>query len=139
MVFSTYDFVFIFLPVVVAVYYFIDSHFPPRAAILWLTLSSFVFYGWWNPKYLVILISSIVANYLLGIYLQNKSSRLFLTLGIIVNLLVLGWYKYSIFVLNNVNLAFDSTFLWKRCFCRLVSPSLPFSKLPGWSTAAAVK
>lgn len=110
MVFSTYDFIFIFLPLVVAVFLLVSQTISHRFAIFWLVLCSLVFYGWWNPKYLVILLGSIIANYFVGIWLQENRNRSLLSAAITANLAVLGWFKYSIFILDNVNALSGSSF-----------------------------
>ena len=72
----------------------------------WLTAASLVFYGWWNPSYVPLLMASIIANYALGGYLMRNRSRAVLLLGIMANILVLVYYKYIWFVASNFDVAF---------------------------------
>ncbi len=72
----------------------------------WLTLASLVFYGWWNPYCVPMLGASIIANYLLGGYLQRNPSRTVLVLGIIANLVPLIYFKYTVFLLTNIDATF---------------------------------
>lgn len=80
----------------------------PEAGLAWLNLCSFFFYGWWNPAYLPLLLGSIVANFYLGKYLSTTKSTTkkqpLLVTGIILNLALLGYFKYTDFALANLNL-----------------------------------
>nr|WP_272914306.1 MBOAT family O-acyltransferase [Ureibacillus xyleni] len=73
-------------------------------------MSSLFFYSWWNVAYLPLLLGSIVFNYFYGKFLSSKSSKLLLSFGIIVNVLVLGYFKYMDFFITNVNFLFSTTF-----------------------------
>ena len=97
MLFHAYEFIFLFLPISVAGFYFLVSR-RIRAAMAWLILCSLFFYGWWNPAYLPLILGSCFVNYGFGRKLQNTPSRLILTLGIGFNLALLGYFKYAVFV-----------------------------------------
>ena len=75
-----------------------------------LVLSSLFFYSWWNIAYLPLIVGSIVFNYYLGLKLSAKSpklpKRVILVFGIFVNLTLLGYFKYSDFLISNVNFIF---------------------------------
>jgi alginate O-acetyltransferase complex protein AlgI len=71
MLFNSYEFVFAFLPLVLLGFYLLGHWGQKRAAITWLVLASLFFYGWWNPPYLILLISSIVWNFVLGGWLSK--------------------------------------------------------------------
>jgi alginate O-acetyltransferase complex protein AlgI len=109
MLFNSYEFLFLFLPITLVVYFLI-AKYGQEAAIGWLVLASLFFYGWWNPVYLILIILSMAVNFgfgeLLGhIYASKKTrtSRLWLTLGITFNLGLLGYFKYINFAVNNIN------------------------------------
>ncbi len=78
-------------------------------------MASIVFYAWGGVSYTLILIISILINYFTGrlidAYRNNNRSRIFLTVGIIINLGFLGVFKYGNFVVENLNLLFQSTSL----------------------------
>ena len=93
MLFNSYVFIFGFLPLTLAVFYYLRLH-APRKAVWWLTLASLFFYAYWNPIYLPFLIASIVFNYLISIRIEQTRSRLLLAIGIVVDLLALGYFKY---------------------------------------------
>lgn len=55
----------------------------------------FFFYGWWNPKYVSLLVGSLLFNYYLGLALRDTHRKILLTLGVAANLVLLGYYKYA--------------------------------------------
>jgi len=99
MLFNSNVFLFAFLPLAILGYYLLAHRLGPFAAKVWLCLASFVFYGWWNPIFLLLLGGSIAFNYLLSRHLtddEDAGSRqsLLLAAGVAVNLLLLFYYKY---------------------------------------------
>lgn len=109
MLFNSYEFLLLFLPITVIVYYRLIPHHN-EAAILWLVLASLFFYGWWNPLYLLLLVGSIAVNFALGHLLSRSRNsvsetrrRCYLSLGIIINLGLIGYFKYADFFISTVN------------------------------------
>jgi D-alanyl-lipoteichoic acid acyltransferase DltB (MBOAT superfamily) len=109
MLFNSHEFQLAFLPLCLIGFHLLGMYSGRRLAIAWLVLMSLVFYGWWNPLYLILLGGSILGNYLIG-RLQAKSvgdgdrgSKGLLGLGIVLNLGLLGWFKYANFVMDSVN------------------------------------
>lgn len=103
MVFSTPMFVFGFLPVFLAAYYGL-----PKAARNWLILlASTLFYAWWRADALFVLYAIAGGSYLAGRIATgatNARTRLWaVRLGVAFNLAVLGWFKYTTFILGNLN------------------------------------
>ncbi|MBP9948271.1 MAG: hypothetical protein KBH14_17825, partial [Vicinamibacteria bacterium] len=94
MVFSSHLFVYYFLPAVLAVYYLL----PGRARHLWLTAASYVFYGWANPAFTGLMLLSTVIDYVCGLKLGRPEGvgrrRFWVTLSIVSNLSLLGFFKY---------------------------------------------
>lgn len=96
MVFSSLIFMYVFLPVVLAVYYIV----PQRWKNPCLLLASLIFYGWGEPVYILLLLASIVANYFLGLAVSRsrenspKHAKAWMVVGILVNLLMLFFFKY---------------------------------------------
>lgn len=76
-------------------------------SLLWLSACSFFFYGWWNPAYLLLMAGSIGFNYVIGQRLHTltgqSTGRVLLTVGITLNLLCLAYFKYTDFLLGNLN------------------------------------
>jgi alginate O-acetyltransferase complex protein AlgI len=98
MLFNSYEFIFVFLPVVLLGYLLLvrSGH---RAVISWLAIASIAFYGYWKPAFLLVLAASIVMNYLCSRLIikageEPKFKRLVLAAGVCANLLLLGYYKY---------------------------------------------
>ncbi|HEY5293664.1 MAG TPA: MBOAT family protein [Burkholderiales bacterium] len=107
MLFNSYAFLFGFLPVVLLLY-FLAGRRSALAAIGFLAAASLFFYGWWNPRYLLLLCGSVIFNYLVGRRLAQSAGRArgdqaMLWLGIAGNLTVLGAYKYASFFAVNAN------------------------------------
>ena len=71
MLFNSYIFVFAFLPVTLAGFYWLGRRRGRRLAIGWLVAASLFYYGWWNPHYLLLIGASIVANFAIGVWLQS--------------------------------------------------------------------
>ncbi len=75
MIFNSHAFIFGFLPVTLVIYYILGRLASPRPALIWLTGASFFFYGWWNPSYLLLLLSSILFNFYVGLLLVRAARR----------------------------------------------------------------
>ena len=113
MLFYSTNFIFVFLPVVFFVYYWLNKKSWPTAGTIWLASSSLFFYGWWNPIYLILISVSILVNYWFGKNLGRKEgvrwriihlSRNYLMIaGLAFNLGLLGYYKYYDFFLSNLD------------------------------------
>ncbi|HMR56758.1 MAG TPA: MBOAT family protein, partial [Cyclobacteriaceae bacterium] len=103
MLFGTYEFLFIFLPVTLIVYFLLAEKYFYYAKA-WLIAASLFFYAYWNPINVLIIISVSVVNFFLAKHLIKTRSRVVLTLGIVANLTVLGYYKYADFFIFNLNL-----------------------------------
>ena len=109
MLFNSYEFIFFFLPLTFLTYfYFLDKKFI-RFSKLFLVLASLTFYSWWNLIYLPLILSSLIFNFLIGNILNNNLKRkrvhkkIILFLGIALNLVLLGYFKYSDFFIVNYN------------------------------------
>jgi alginate O-acetyltransferase complex protein AlgI len=114
MLFNSYEFIFIFLPLVTLVYFYLTKKRLLVGSKVWLVISSLFFYSWWNIIYLPLILGSILFNYLTGQLLLSdrwKSvHKIIITLGIIGNIGLLGYFKYADFFIANINLFTDSTF-----------------------------
>jgi D-alanyl-lipoteichoic acid acyltransferase DltB (MBOAT superfamily) len=110
MLFNSYGYVFLFLPVVLAVYFLLSRRRFTVGAKAWLFFASLVFYGWWNPVYTPLIAGSMVFNYLVGRLISKQRdkgrfshSRHALIIGILGNLALLGYFKYADFFIANIN------------------------------------
>jgi alginate O-acetyltransferase complex protein AlgI len=106
MLFNSYEFIFGFLPAALIVF-FIFGRINRTLAAAWLALASVFFYGYWSPKYVPLLLASVLFNYFCGRgiakYAGSSSGRVLLTAAIGVDLAVLGFYKYADFFLSSIN------------------------------------
>ena len=96
MLFNSYMFVLAFLPMVLCVFYALLPY-NKKWRIYWLIAASFVFYGWWNPPYVLLLFASIIVNFFLGQYIIKTRNKAVLIAGIAFNLGLIGYYKYALF------------------------------------------
>jgi D-alanyl-lipoteichoic acid acyltransferase DltB (MBOAT superfamily) len=113
MLFSSYSFLFFFLPATLAGFGLLTRYQGAKAAKLWLVLASLFFYGWWNPFCVVLILASMTFNFWMGRQLGQRArlSRQTggaLFFGVAVNLALLGWFKYANFFVNSVNWAAGS-------------------------------
>ena len=105
MVFSSIPFIFFFLPVFLILYYLV----PYKVKNILLLIFSLIFYAWGEPIYILLMIFSSVVDYTNGRmiekYAQNNQKRknLFLIISIIVNLSLLGFFKYADFLIGSIN------------------------------------
>jgi D-alanyl-lipoteichoic acid acyltransferase DltB (MBOAT superfamily) len=106
MLFNSFVFAFLFLPIVLFGCAVFSRAGRRNVTVAWLTLASLFYYGWWNPRYLVLIVGSIAANYLLGRMLRARepgSRRPWLWLGVGGNLALLGYFKYAGFFAENLS------------------------------------
>ncbi|WP_022981215.1 MBOAT family protein [Ideonella sp. B508-1] len=98
MLFNSYLFLFLFLPVAVGSYYALAA-LQLRWAALWLCLTSLVFYGWWNPPFVGLLVGSILVNHGFSLLIlrhatHKRRQRWITAAGVVGNLALLFYYKY---------------------------------------------
>lgn len=108
MLFNSYLFIFVFLPITLIVYYFLGQIQKTRFAMTWLVLTSLFFYGWWKPEYLILITISISLNYFIGFHLYKNKSKKLLYSGVLLNLSLLGYFKYANFFVDNFNILTNS-------------------------------
>jgi alginate O-acetyltransferase complex protein AlgI len=109
MLFNSYVFLLCFLPVALAGYYSLGRYVGPTPAKLWLAAASFIFYGWWNVAFVLLLALSIAGNYALSVLIIDTAEkpnlqRALFVLGVALNLCVLVYYKYLFVVLQFAHL-----------------------------------
>ncbi|MFB9325859.1 MBOAT family O-acyltransferase [Paenibacillus aurantiacus] len=124
MLFNSYVFIFAFLPITVIVYFLLNRFRLSYVAKTWLALSSLFFYGWWDVKYVPLILGSIAFNYTMGRLLMRVPGgykppddqplayqtepgvgkrKALLAFAIVSNVLLLIYYKYADFFLTNLN------------------------------------
>ena len=108
MIFSSYSFILIFLPLTLLVFHILRNYFSGKKALIFLIFSSLLFYGLWKPIYLFLLLFSIGSNFLLLSLLNKNKKKKFLIIGIIINLVILFYFKYRYFIIENLSLLIDN-------------------------------
>jgi alginate O-acetyltransferase complex protein AlgI len=136
MLFNSYEFLFVFLPVSLAVYYLLGARNRYWGAILWLVIASLVFYGWWNPAYLILILSSVVFNFLLGQAVSPESDRHgdrrrlgLLVFGISANIGAIAYFKYANFFVDSANGLIGSSFHLDRIVLPLAISFFTFQQI----------
>ncbi|MCB1788669.1 MAG: MBOAT family protein [Gammaproteobacteria bacterium] len=116
MLFNSYEFIFLFLPLTLVVYFWV-ARAGHEAAIIWLVAASLFFYGWWNPIYLVLIVGSMLGNFWVGGLLSKahsggraRTGRVLLALGVVANLALLGYFKYANFAVDSINAVADTDY-----------------------------
>lgn len=114
MLFNSYIFILVFLPITLLLYFGLNKLKKYEIAKLILVIASLYFYAYFNIKYLYIIVVSILANYLINrIFrkIEGKKSRLFLLLiGLAFNLGMIFYYKYYDFLIGIINSIASSNF-----------------------------
>jgi len=107
LLFNSYEFLFLFLPVTLAGFFLLGHYLSRRLAMTWLVMLSLIFYAWWNPYYLILITASITINYMIGRRLQGAACfyrKRLIILGVGFNLTLLGYFKYVNFFVDNLNI-----------------------------------
>ena len=109
MLFGSYEFVFVLLPITLGVVYLLGRLSLPTAAMVFPVSASLFFYAWWNLPYLILLIGSIGFNFALARLMTrhadfaNRSvKRNLLTFGVVINLAALAYFKYAGFFVDTL-------------------------------------
>ena len=118
MLFSSMTFIYVFLPIVCSIYLLVRNELKNHV----LLIASLVFYAWGEPKYLAIMIATIIINYVFAILIEKANSnvqsgklssiffnkKLLLALCITANLTILCYFKYFNFLAENINILFKT-------------------------------
>jgi len=101
--FSSNVFLYFYFPIVLALYYLT----PRKWRNVTLFLVSLFFYGWGEPVYVLLMLATILINYVSGAWIASckqtgKNPKVPLVLGVVANLLILGWFKYATFLLESL-------------------------------------
>lgn len=121
MLFNSYEFIFLFLPISLIIYFHLNAKGLTQAGKAWLVFVSLFFYSWWNIIYLPLILGSILFNFAMGTTIArshkrkkettNNTDKLFLlAFGIIANLTLLGYFKYTDFFISNINTVIGTNF-----------------------------
>jgi alginate O-acetyltransferase complex protein AlgI len=110
MLFNSFEFILLFLPLTLLIYFMLLRRRLTIAAKSWLLFASLFFYSWWNIKYLPLILGSILFNYTVGGLLveydsgrQRVSKKAIFVFGIAANIALLCWFKYMDFFIGTTN------------------------------------
>ena len=131
MLFSSYEFLFCFLPITIIGYYLIVNAKKVNMARGWLVIASLFFYGWFNIKYLPIIIVSILINFAIGkgIKKEDKYKKIYFIIGATFNVGLLCYFKYYDFFVENVNVLFKTNWTLKHLLLPLGISFFSFQQL----------
>lgn len=109
MVFSSLTFMFVFLPIVLLLYYVV----PKKLKNLFILISGLIFYAWGEPIYVLIMIASTMIDYTAGLLIDKFNSktairRICLIMSLVMNIGLLGVFKYSGFIMQNIDAIFGT-------------------------------
>lgn len=114
MLFNSYEFVFLFLPSAILVYFVIARFHCTELARVSLVIASLAFYSYWDVNYLPLLLSSILLNYWFGTRIQKYQNLSTTCAGIGLNLMLLAYFKYAAFFVHSINVAVGTSFTEPR-------------------------
>lgn len=135
MLFNSYLFILIFLPVTLLLFHGLRLAGRIRGALFVLTVMSLLFYGWWNPVYLLLLVPLTLANFIIARRILPQDGRCppfaksLLIIGIAGNLSVLGYFKYANFFVDNLNTLFGNDLHLARTILPLGISFFTFQKI----------
>lgn len=133
MLFNSYIFIFIFLPVTLFGWYALNHVKAYEPAKLFLAGMSLWFYGYFNIYYLGVIVASILGNYLISYLLKTfnggRMRHIGLALGIALNLGFLFYFKYYDFFFENINIVFHTSFNLKHIILPLGISFFTFQQL----------
>lgn len=125
MLFNSYEFLFAFLPVVLALYYALGT----RARVVLLTLASYLFYGWWDYRFCALLLISTVIDYIAGARISaaadRSRKRAWVAVSVCSNLALLGFFKYFDLLAETLNYGLAKFFPemgWRAPILNIVLP-----------------
>lgn len=146
MLFSTWQFIFLFLPISFFVYFWLNRRRMVLAGKVWLVAASLFFYAYWGISYLPLMLASILFNFAIGTGLAQAhpkslglgltttrhrefNKKVVLATGIGANLALLGYYKYTDFMIANVNLALRQDFTLPHIMLPLAISFFTFTQI----------
>ena len=115
MLFNSYEFIFLFLPITLIIYFTLNRYGKNNIAKGWLVIASLYFYSYFHLSYLYLILTSIIVNYFIGNKLNHKSltgkeRKRWMIIGVAFNLGLLGYFKYYDFFVENINIVLKTNF-----------------------------
>jgi D-alanyl-lipoteichoic acid acyltransferase DltB (MBOAT superfamily) len=136
MLFNSYEFLLVFLPITLAVFHFLGK-WSRGMALNWLILASLVFYAWWQPVNVPIIGFSMLVNFVIASWLQRAAAaseregarNAVLILGIAFNIAFLGYFKYTNFLMSATNDLAGTHFVLQHIVLPLGISFITFQKI----------
>jgi alginate O-acetyltransferase complex protein AlgI len=132
MLFNSYVFLFLFLPITIAVFALLGA-LHRNAALIWLIACSLFFYGYWNPRYVPLIVGATIVNYLLGNFWLLRpdapARKAALVLGLIFNLGLLAYFKYANLLVDSFNTVTGASLHLHRIILPLAISFFVFQKI----------
>ena len=126
MLFNSYEFVLIFLPILLILYYAVNRIKKKNVTLVVLIVASLFFYAFGNIKFIFVILGSVLINWIISVLInrlpnddKKMSRKLWLFIGIAVNILIILIFKYYNFFVVNVNNVFHATFDIRNIFLPL--------------------
>jgi alginate O-acetyltransferase complex protein AlgI len=135
MLFNSYEYILLFLPLSLIVFYSLNHWKLTMASKSWLVFVSLFFYGWWKIDYIPLIIGSILFNFAVGSSLSKHRGRgryirkLILIIGLLGNLGLLGYFKYTNFLLTNINYLFYGSHSFPKIILPLAISFYTFTQI----------
>lgn len=132
MLFNSFEFIFVFLPIVLLAYFGLNRLNLHQWAKGILVLASLYFYAFFNTSYLPIIVSSILVNYGVAVGMRKwdgVTKKILFGIGLLFNLGMLGYFKYTDFMIENVNALFNTSYTLKNILLPLGISFFTFQQL----------
>lgn len=129
MLFSSAAFLFGFLPLTFLAFHGLRMFVGGSAALTGLALASLVFYAWWNPPYVALLLGSVTVNFFFARLLTQGAGRWVLPVAISLNLAAIGYFKYRNFFLDNVATLIGESWTLEPVFVPLAISFFTFQQI----------
>jgi len=129
--FNSYVYLLLFLPISVFGFYFLGKHTKKSVSYFWLVGCSLFFYGFWNPIYLILFLFSLVFNFSVGKAISEKkeSTKSIMIFGVVINLALLAYFKYFNFFIDNVNALFETSIHFEKIVLPLAISFFTFQQI----------
>lgn len=132
MLFNSYIFIFIFLPITLWGFFYLGKK-SPSAGLSWLVFASLFFYAWWEPSFLIVIMCSLAVNYIFGygltISIEAFYKKIILLCGLSFNIGLIAYYKYANFLIENINIFVDNHYALKNTALPLAISFFTFQQI----------
>ncbi|EJM65056.1 putative membrane protein involved in D-alanine export [Pseudomonas sp. GM55] len=144
MIFSSWQFILLFLPISFFIYFWLNHRRLITAGKVWLVAVSLFFYAYWDIQYLPLILGSIFLNFAIGTGLAQAhgkslgeikkphhgvNRKVVLTTGIAANLILLGYFKYTDFLLGNINVVLGTSYTLPHILLPLAISFFTFTQI----------